>query len=75
MTNNKRAAAGCAAEALVGDHRNEASGNRPAPVRGQLVDRYGHVYSEAVFLSVNMSVGAILKAMLAHSRLSSGRAR
>jgi hypothetical protein len=42
MTNNKRALAGCAAEVLVGDHRNEASSNRPTPIKGQLIDRYGH---------------------------------
>jgi hypothetical protein len=51
MTNNKRTSAASTAEALVGDHRNDASSNRPAPVRGQLVDRYGHVHSEAVLIN------------------------
>jgi hypothetical protein len=47
MTQNKRAPAGCAAEALVGDCKN-ASRDKPTPAQGQLVDRYGHVHSEAV---------------------------
>jgi hypothetical protein len=39
-----------------------------------LDSHYGAVDVLPALLSVNMSVGAILKAMLAHSRLSSRRA-
>jgi hypothetical protein len=45
MTNNKRAPAVDAAEA---QHNEDTSSNRSTLVKGQLVDRYGHVHSEAV---------------------------
>jgi hypothetical protein len=51
MSKQKRTSAEGAAEALVGDHGNDASRVIKQPLKGQLIDRYGHVHSEAVLIN------------------------